>query len=82
MKFTLPTVSSLQQLTVGCSDGVDEQHADTFFTVFKLITRFADEVQQLVFAGDCVKLVLQQLESTEALESPHLVAQLLDVGFL
>lgn len=89
MKFTLPTVSPLQQLTTGCSDDIDVQHAATlcaFFTVFKLIMGFADEVQQLVFAGDCVELVLQQLELAEVFaetsESSHLVAQLLDVEFL
>lgn len=89
MKFTLPKVSPLQQLTAGCSDGIDEQHADRFcslFTVFKLIMGFAAEVQQLVFTGGCVELVPQQLEPTEvfseASESSHLVAQLLDAEFL
>lgn len=47
---------------------------------------FAAEVQQLVFTGDCVGLVPQQLEPTivvsEASESSHLVAQLLDAEFL
>lgn len=47
---------------------------------------FTDGVQQLVFAGDCVELVLQQLELAEvfaeASESLHLVVQPLDAEFL
>ncbi|MCV5473289.1 hypothetical protein OFN43_31025, partial [Escherichia coli] len=55
VRFTLPRFSLLRQLTAGCSDDLDEQHADTFcsfFTVLKLIMGFADEVQQLVFKGN------------------------------
>jgi hypothetical protein len=89
VKFTLPTVSPLQQLTAGCSDDIDEQHADTFcafFTVFKLIMGFAGTSQQFVFAVDGAGLVLPQQEPAEAFadasESVQLVTQLLDIAFL
>nr|ASX98086.1 hypothetical protein [Escherichia coli] len=48
MRFTLPRFSLLQQLTAGCSDDIDEQHADTFCSFFTVLFTEASESSHFV----------------------------------